>query len=253
MQESRLAELVRAKPRMAPAAWLRSLDGRSGQAAAPELQLGISGHLLLSRTEEENVVNQLQRGVLPQLFPDAAGPSVCVLTGLAPGSDLLFTRILTAWLKQSRIAYRVLALLPVPPDTLLDDWQASLNGLGHAVTAAGRREQQLQVELSLAACDAIVDLLPADASAADIAADGFRQQQYRRLAACLSQRADTLVAILRVPNQLRPGGTAEVVDWRRHPGRIPPEFSLGEPRRQPLSSHARRLVVIDPAVGYTGL
>ena len=44
------------------------------------------------------------------------------------------------------------------------------------------------------------------------------------------------------------GGTAEVVDWRRHPGHIPPEFCTDPPRR---GAAGNRLIVIDPALGYT--
>src|ERR1700757_4506869 len=98
--------------------WLPSPAGRGGS----ETLLGGSGHLLLSAGEERNVVRQLREGVLPRLFPDGGFAQVCVLTGLAPGSDLLFARVLSGWLLEQDIPFRMVGLLPVPPQVLLEDW-----------------------------------------------------------------------------------------------------------------------------------
>lgn len=227
------------------ARWLGTLAGRADN----EFLLGGTGHLLLSAEEEENVVTQLRHGVLPRLFPGGTFTQVCLLTGLAPGSDLLFARVLSSWLLENDIPFRMIGLLPVPPQTLLEDWLDNLREAGTDISPAQRRMHQQQIETTLASCETIVDLLPPGSGAPELRDKGFREQQYRHLAACLAQRSDILVAILREQNLLRPGGTAEVVDWRRNPHHIPAEFCTDPPPRPDGGGH--RLIVIDPAVTYT--
>jgi hypothetical protein len=233
------------QPAVPLAGWLRALADRGDS----EFLLGGTGHLLLSAEEEENVMAQLRQGVLPLLFPRGGFAQVCLLTGLAPGSDLLFARVLSGWLLENDIPFRMVGLLPVPPEILLEDWLDSLRQAGEEILPAQRRLRQQQIESSLASCETIVDLLPPGSGAADLVDQAFREQQYRRLAACLAQRSDILVAILRQQNPQRPGGTAEVVDWRRHPQHIPAEFCTDPP--PPPGGGGHRLIVIDPAVEYT--
>lgn len=227
------------------ARWLGTLSGRNGN----EILLGGTGHLQLSAAEEDNVVTQLREGVLPRLFPDGDFAQVCLLTGLAPGSDLLFARVLSGWLLEKDIPFRMIGLLPVPPDTLLEDWLDNLREAGEDISPAQRQMRRQQIETTLASCETIVDLLPPGSGAAELRDQAFREQQYRHLAACLAQRSDILVAILREQNLLRPGGTAEVVDWRRNPHHIPDEFCTDPPPLPDGGGH--RLIVIDPTVAYT--
>ena len=226
------------------ARWLGTLAGRNGN----EILLGGTGHLQLSAAEEGNVVTQLRQGVLPRLFPDGEFAQVCLLTGLAPGSDLLFARVLSGWLLEQDIPFRMIGLLPVPPDTLLEDWLDNLHEAGEDISPAQRQMRRQQIETTLASCETIVDLLPPGSGAAELRDQAFREQQYRHLAACLAQRSDILVAILREQNLLRPGGTAEVVDWRRNPHHIPDEFCTDPPPMPDGGGH--RLIVIDPSVGF---
>lgn len=245
MPPSSLNGIAIDRPRVPLAEWLHTLVGRNRS----ELLLGGTGHLLLSAEEEENVVQQLREGVLPRLFPPGAYNQVCVLTGLAPGADLLFARVLSGWLLENDIPYRMVGLLPVPPQVLLDDWLDSLREAGEDISDAQRQLRRQQIETTLHSCEVIVDLLPADTSAERLEDQAFRERQYRHLAACLAQRSDVLVAMLRRENPLRPGGTAEVVDWRRHPGHIPAEFCTDPPPQPDDAGH--RLIVIDPALEYT--
>ena len=242
---TRDAGTAASRPRIPLAAWLRTLTVRGGS----ELLLGGTGHLLLSAEEEENVVEQLRQGILPRLFPEGGFTQVCLLTGLAPGADLLFARVLGGWLLERDIPFRMIGLLPVPPEILLEDWLDSLREAGEDDSAAQRQLRREQIESTLASCQVIVDLLPPGTGAAKLANKAFREQQYRHLAACLAQRSDILVAILRQQNPLRPGGTAEVVDWRRNPHHIPAEFCTDPPPLPDGAGH--RLIVIDPALAYT--
>jgi hypothetical protein len=234
-----------ARPCLALSAWLQTLGSRNGS----EVLLGGTGHLLLSAGEEENVVTQLREGVLPRLFPADRYNQVCLLSGLAPGADLLFARVLSNWLLENDIPLRIVGLLPVPAETLLDDWMDYLREAGEDVSDAQRQLRRQQIETTLASCETLVDLLPPGVDRNELRSRDFREQQYRRLAACLALRSDLLIAVLRRQNHLRPGGTAEVVDWRRNPRHIPAEFCIDPPPQPDHGGH--RLIVIDPAVEYT--
>lgn len=230
-------------PRLTLAQWLHRLE----LGTPRELTLGVSGHLLLSATEERNVVAQLRAAVLPGLFPREFAGAVCLLTGMAPGADLLLVDAIGTWLSDAGIPFRRLALLPVPTEILLRDWAASLRESGREVLPPEMRQRRQQIENALRSCAAVVDLLPPHTGSALLRSRHFRQAQYRRLAACLAQRADVLLAILRGNRARRPGGTAELVHWRRHPREVPTEFSTGG-RRRPVRP---RTIVIDPEFEYT--
>ncbi len=224
------------------ATWLEQLD-RPLPGGRDELLLGGSGHLLLSAEEEIQVAHQLRDGVLPRLFEGAQSRPVCVLTGLAPGADLLFTRVVSEWLREAGVACRIVGLLPLPTSLLLDDWTsvAQASGAGNADLIERQRDLLAQ---TLASCSSLIDLLPPDTRAEQLQTAAFHQRQYRRLAACLAQRSDILVAILRRENPSRPGGTAEVVEWRRRPQQVPPDYSTITATLTVLPK--RRLILIDP-------
>ncbi|MDR3415879.1 MAG: hypothetical protein P4L83_06820 [Nevskia sp.] len=232
-------------PSLPLAGWLSALDHRSEH----EILIGGTGHLLLHADEEEHIRTQLREEVLPRLFLKDAPVQACVLTGLAPGSDLLFAQVLSGWLLEHDIPFRIVGLLPVPPETLLDDWLHSLHAAGERVSPSQRMLQRRQIDITLASCETVVDLMPDSSTESDLYRRSFRQQQYRRLAACLAERSDILVAILRQQNPRKPGGTAEVVHWRRHPQRIPAEFCTTATPLTAAPGH--RLIVIDPTVEYT--
>ena len=89
-------------------AWLQALaaDGR------PRVLLGASGHLDLSPEEEEHVARQLEESALPALAAAASDAEILVVTGLAPGADLLFAEVACAWLARAGRPYQRVGLLP---------------------------------------------------------------------------------------------------------------------------------------------
>ncbi len=223
------------------AAWLGSLPPTD----SGHLLIGGTGHLLLSPLEQAQAAKHLQTRVLPALLSAPKPQGITLITGLAPGADLLFKRLAADWLTQADIAFEAVALLPVPVDVLIGDWVAKSHEQWTPVAAIELDAMRAKLDAMLADCDTVVDLLP-DGTAPDQLQDGsFRQQQYRRLAACLAEQPDVLIALLRAQNLQQPGGTAEVVEWRRNPMRVPPEFSTLSLRRP---APGGRLMVIDPAV-----
>jgi class 3 adenylate cyclase len=220
--------------------WLLSLPADDSS----HVLLGGTGHLLLSAQEQAQAIAQLEKTVLPALFSGHSGLRVTLISCLAPGADLLFQRVCATWLRRAGIAYRAVALLPLPVNTLISDWLQKARDNGLSVDACALDDVQKAISTALAACETVVDLLPPTYAHAELADLEFRQAQYRRLAACLAEQPDQLIAVLRGQSPQLPGGTAEVVEWRRNPALIPAEFSTLALR---TARRARRaLHIVDP-------
>lgn len=221
--------------------WLR-------QRSEYTLVLGASGHLLLSEAESAAAAAQLTQRVLPEIAARHRGSSVLLATGAAPGADQVFSLTAQRWFERAGIRCASVALLPVPAAWLLRDWALRAAAAGLAVTPAQRRRCGRAIAQTLAQARWRVPLY--DAAAADrqrlAASADWRTEQYRRLAACLAEQSDVLVAVLSAQRSGEPGGTAEVVDWRRHPQRIPPPLSTRAPGAGPGAR--RPLIVIDPGL-----
>ncbi len=224
--------------------WLRLIDEARKGRDAPFL-IGGSGHLLLSAAEEDHVAEVLSEEVLPEIVRLSRGRRVLLMCGLAPGADLLFQRAAQKWLAARGVAHDAIGLLPVPTAQLAEDWSARANRDGYTVSARDRARILGEVEDARSACAAVVQLYESDAGE-QLDSRSFRQQQYRILGAVLATRADALVAVLRHDNATDPGGTAEVVAWRRDPSRIPEHLRPVTPQR---TASTGALFLINPRAG----
>jgi hypothetical protein len=219
------------------AAWLHSL----GADPRPRVLLGGSGHLDLSPAEEKRVARALEAEALPALAAAASDAEIVVVTGLAPGADLLFAEVACAWLARAGRPYQRVGLLPVPADVLWTD-AAARSGAQAAARVAALRER---FEHGLRTCDHVVRLWNGGPEPKwdELA---VRQHQYRRLGACLAEQCDLLVAIVRSGHAGQPGGTGEVMAWREHAAGVPAELSTGLRRHRSGWPGADRLIVLDP-------
>lgn len=231
--------------------WLRQRREFPRSGAEATLLLGGTGHLLLSQQEESQTTAHLQRRVLPDIDRQAPIRKVVLMTGAAPGIDLVFNRTASDWFRRCGIACDSVALLPVPPEWLLRDWLLHAEAAGQQPGAAARESCRDGIALLLAQARSKVLLYDAQAPDLDTLAASaeWRTQQYRALAACLAEQSDVLVAVLRAQKLGEPGGTAEVVEWRRHPQRIPSRFSTLADAADARPSH-HPLIVIDPGVAF---
>lgn len=231
--------------------WLRLRRGfrRSGPGAT--LVLGGTGHLLLSPAEQTEIAAHLVGRVLPDIARQAPSGGVLVVTGAAPGADLAFNRTALDWLRRAGIPCHSAALLPVPPEWLIQDWVLQARNAGLELTEDSIKRNRSALALMLEEVQWRVTLYRSPSSAqTQPESPGWRTDQYRQLAACLAEQPDILVAMLRAQNLRVPGGTAEVVEWRRHVRRIPPQLStLGAHEYEPLG-HRRPLIIIDPSVPF---
>jgi hypothetical protein len=218
--------------------WLASL----AQAPGPVVLLGGTGHLMLSAEEQQRVAREIERDVLPRFAGLPDDTDVIVATGLAPGADLVFTETVRTGLARLGRPCRPVGLLPVPVETLWQDWleRVGTGAGGLARTTRGRFDRARRD------CERLVQLWD-PRSPPDWSDTAARQHQYRRLGALLAAHSDVLVAVLRPDHAGAPGGTAEVVAWRRQRDAVPAALDPGPPRHRSGWSAGERLVVIDPA------
>lgn len=210
---------------LGPRQWLQQLGDARRSRDAPFL-VGGSGHLLLSTREEERIADTLSDEVLPEVIRLSRGRHLLLVCGLAPGADLVFQRVAAGWLREHRVPHDTVGLLPVPPRQLAEDWAARANLQGYTVSARDRAHLLEEIERAYRHCSRRVHLFDAD-PAPSLLSHADRQQQYRRLGALLATQSDALVAVLRREDLGQPGGTAEIVTWRREPQNIPAELWPG--------------------------
>lgn len=231
--------------------WLAQRRAFARSGADATLVLGGTGHLLLSAAEAAETMAHLERRVLPDIDRQWPAGKVILMTGAAPGIDLVFNRTALDWFGSCGVSCASVALLPVPPEWLFRDWVLRAEASGQAPSGAARQSCQAGITRLLAEAQCKVTLYDPQAPDLDsrAASAEWRTEQYRALAACLAEQSDVLVAVLRAQKLGEPGGTAEVVEWRRYPQRIPPRlstFSAGAPERP----GRRPLIVIDPGVAF---
>ena len=220
------------------AQWLAAL----AQSPGPVVLLGGTGHLALTVDEQQRVARELEHEVLPLFAALPDETEIVLLSGLAPGADLVFAESARTGLTRLGRQCHVVGLLAVPVETLWQDW---LERMGRP---AGRQVPTMRkrFDQALRDCEHLVELWePLDPP--DWADPLVRQNQYRRLGAVLAGHCDVLVAILRPDHGGQPGGTAEVVAWREHRSAIPAEFAAGARRHPSGWSHGDRLIVVNPA------
>lgn len=220
------------------AQWLAAV----AQSPLPVVLLGGTGHLALSVDEQQRVAHELEQEVLPLFAGLPEETDIVLLTGLAPGADLVFAESARTGLARLGRQCHVVGLLAVPVETLWQDWLERMGGSGDRQT----RTMRARFEQALRACERLVELWePLDPP--DWTDPAVRQRQYRRLAAVLAGHCDVLVAILRPDHGGQPGGTAEVVAWREHRSAIPAEYAAGARRHPSGWPPGDRLIVINPA------
>lgn len=221
--------------------WLRELQRPSPST----FLLGGTGHLILSASEKEYVQRQLTSEILPQVLSSLGDRQLLILTGLAPGADHLFNRTAVAYAHEHHLRHRLIGLLPLPIAVMLDDWAEKMEAEGHKVSSKQRTQQLADMEAERVACDRVVHLMPPGTSEERMGDRAFRQLQYQRLAACLAEQSDALVAILRTDNSPHPGGTAQVVQWRQELSRVPASISTLALRNH-VPAQDGKLFTIDP-------
>lgn len=124
------------------------------------LLIGSTGHMLLSPAERDASIDRLRDDVLPAAIGLSPPSRVTLVTGMAPGSDLLFKQVAVDWLGRAGIAVNVVALLPVPVDVLLDDWLRKAHPETGPIDRSEIEAMRRNVDAVMSECSDIVSLLP---------------------------------------------------------------------------------------------
>lgn len=228
---------------MSPAAdpdWLHTLLQAPPDAT---LLIGGVGHLLLNREEEAAVTAALESRVLPLLRDRAQGRPLTLITGVAPGADVLLMDRTTSWCERHAIRLNKIALVAVPVPLLIGDWVERAQREGYTLSKADHHWLQSTVQVALQGCDAVHELFQRDQAEA-LADPQRRQLQYQRLAAMLVEYSDVLVAVLHPGYRAQPGGTAEIVAWRQDRSKLPAALRTRSRPVPPSADHG--LILINP-------
>lgn len=211
---------------------------RAEEQARHWLSVGGCGHLLISDAEQAHARRLLEEQLLPPLADTKQRWQL--LSGMAPGADLLFVETLSRWLQARGIEFDLIAILPVPAEYLISDWQLRCEQEQLHVSAITRRRVQAQLEAQLAQAREVIPLFGEDDGPAQFRSRRYRQHQYQRLAAILAQHPELLFGIVRPQRGGAPGGSLEVLGWREDRRRIPSDLRL---HRNHCAAQPRTLVV----------
>ncbi|MDP9142678.1 MAG: hypothetical protein M3O62_18055 [Pseudomonadota bacterium] len=213
------------------------MSAGDSQIEFPRPMIGVTGHLILSSIERGNVERQA-RAYLRQLFAsERSWTGIRLLSGLAPGADLVLTQCVLDACAQAGVQCHLTAAIVGSVEQLLADWRNRMRSLEIRTDAA----TELRVET------AVRELMTrADRQFFLVSGEGDGTHRYRELAALLAESTDVLLAVVRPDHAGQAGGSSEVLAWWRQPQRIPAHYRLG---RGTATTTGRKVFVIDPGSG----
>ncbi|HEX4872157.1 MAG TPA: tetratricopeptide repeat-containing protein [Nevskiaceae bacterium] len=195
------------------------------------MKIGVTGPLLLDASQRQAVIEAVSRLVGDPRWPvHITEWTLC--SGMAPGADLLLVDALRASLRQDHTVVKLEGWLAKSPDDLRRDWKHRARSLGRRILPSA--QNRLDARRTGRLADARIERLDLQAS----------DDPYRVLGARLALETDLLIAVINRGAAPGPGGSAEVLRWRRHPDEIPEAL-----RARFALAAGRALVVIDPDSG----
>jgi voltage-gated potassium channel Kch len=199
-----------------------------------DLWVGLIGKLILSAAERDWLWGRSGASPLRAALRDAVAPHpqalVTLVTSLAPGADVVMTRVALDLLAEMGRPHRLIVVEGVPPGTLLDDYAAKIGSRTDAVDGFDPPPGDGQTSwrdhlndsraamIGAAATDWVVDLY---APTARMAARGEATDHgHRRAARYVAGRSHVLIAVDRTdPAESSappaPGGVTDTLAWRR--------------------------------------
>lgn len=225
---------------------LEQFLGKMQNHAFRNFTIGLFGHNDVEPGKEDYVRNTFQ-----DLFKDAlsvhAEHFVTLLTPLAPGADLLLTIEAARILKKQNRPFRLAVIEAVPYQKVIDDfkthWERGMVW-GGCRSIKGKewrdarkiminRKEEIETMVGPDLSDHwIVDLTPPGMSLEQWSHPDISVEGYRRAAAYLVERSNLLIAYHDPQRTGGPGGTAETLEWRKDPLRIPPRYSSLSPKQK---------------------
>jgi hypothetical protein len=207
--------------------------------------IGLLGHNDVGR-DKDYIVEKFQE-LFERVLSDHIEHFVTLLTPLAPGADLLLTIEATRILEKQNRPFRLVVIEAVPYQKVIDDfktyWERGMVWGGcrsikgkewrDARKIMVNRKEEIETMVGPDLSDHwIVDLTPPGMSLEQWSHPDISVEGYRRAAAYLVERSNLLIAYHDPQRTGRPGGTAETLEWREDPLRIPPRYSSLFPQQK---------------------
>lgn len=207
--------------------------------AEASLSIGVTGHLLLTATERDHVASVAKARFLALLSEEPSLREIRLVSGLAPGADLVLTETLLNCCKEKGLHCHLTAAIVDAPDELLRRWQQRSIELGAEITPliADRVAAQLHATLRRA-----------DRQLRFITPENAPLQGFQQLAALIAESCEVLFAVTRPGHAGRAGGAAETVSWWEKRNLVPPNLRLGLGGERQQGQ--RRLIQIDPGISH---
>jgi hypothetical protein len=205
-----------------------------------DVRIGLAGHRRLSPEIEKSITDQ----VVPLFEVLGHDDAVTLVTPLAPGADIALAEGAIQALAGKVGALRLIVLEAVPYEIVLE------------VAARDEGLDAASIERLIADVRARRAALVASVEHVDVVRVGIAgrsdhsyrrdrpvfESALRRANAYLARRADRLIVAWDGAPARGPGGTGELVAWRRDPALIPAELDF--PQRTKVNSKAPELTVI---------
>ena len=197
--------------------------------------VGVCGHLWLDSRHRARVHAAATQALRASESLIETGAAVRLITGLAPGSDLVLTAAVSEWCEARNLDCEIEALIVCDADHLIEAWQERARQLGLSLSAGAQNAVRERMDYWLSRAAQVHEL--------DVEYPGH--SGFEALAAQIAQRSECLLAVRRDQHVGSSGGTGDVLRWRADPTLVPAALRTDV-------SVSRSRIVIDPDSGdYT--
>lgn len=199
------------------------------------VSIGVCGHLWLNAEERVQVHATAFEALLNWCDQNGTPEKVELLSGLAPGSDLVLTAAVMEFCQAHKISCELRVQMISDVGHLIEKWLQRATELGHGPTDDAQRAVRERMAYWLGRARSV-----------SVISDQQSEliSPFQALAAHLAQNSQLLVAVQRPQHPGGPGGTAEIVQWRHQPELIPAALRNQQPPR-----HAPQSIIINPDSG----
>jgi hypothetical protein len=217
-----------------------------------DLWLGLIGMPSINRVEASWLNDTLTTAILAPLLAAHPEHNITLVSPLSPGGDLIVTQAALAYLAAQKRQYRLLIVEALRDRLPIEDFESHW-ATGSAGTlepaedgmawlkARGALEKTVEAIEAAATCERVVELDPAGpgATAEQRQAASSRQNAY------LVQRTHVLIAAIKQPMSMKPGGIGEAITWRRDRSTMPHTITRYPRRPNNAAAGAAGLILID--------
>jgi class 3 adenylate cyclase len=207
-----------------------------------QLTIGVTGHLLLSARERQHVASHARAQLDGLVSEVGAIDQIRLISGMAPGADLVLTETLMAGCKAHGIDCQLTAVLVDSPEDVIKRWQQRAAELGASISPFVVEDVTQRLRSNLARAQRQIRFVTPERNA---------MQGYRQLAALIAESCDVLFAVIRPDHPHKGGGAAETLSWWEDRDQIPLSFRLNSTVSKDTGH--RRLVRINPEVHSASL